>query len=155
MSNSQFKILNRNQPDANNLVIVVNKSGQVSTDTEILQNLLSELNNLFELKKNDNLFDLITANDEDLATGISILRETSPTPSISEEVMELEKCNLEQLFDEEGNETMEKSADKIAGIFPHATLRMESFISSSEARKFANDVLREFAYIDSLILNLI
>lgn len=42
MSNSQFKILNRNEPDANNLVIVVNKSGQVSTDTELLQNLLSK-----------------------------------------------------------------------------------------------------------------
>jgi hypothetical protein len=58
--------------------------------------------------------------------------------------MELEKCNLEEYLDEDGDETMEKSTDKIAGIFPHATLRMENFISSSEARKFANDVLREF-----------
>lgn len=89
----------------------------------------------------------ILASEEDIGTGISILRETSPTPSINEEVMELEKSHLNESFDEDGDESMERSTSKIAGIFPHATLRMETYISSSEARKFANDVLRELIVV--------
>lgn len=42
MSNSKFKVIENKRPEVNNLVIVVNKAGQVSTDTELLQNLLSE-----------------------------------------------------------------------------------------------------------------
>lgn len=48
MSSSKFKVIENKRPDANNLVIVVNKAGQVSTDTELLQNLLSELNKFFQ-----------------------------------------------------------------------------------------------------------
>lgn len=43
MSSSRFKVIENKRPDAKNLVIVVNKAGQVSADTELLQNLLSEL----------------------------------------------------------------------------------------------------------------
>jgi hypothetical protein len=42
MSHSAFRILANDEPTNRNLVIVVNKNGQVSTDTEVLQTLLSE-----------------------------------------------------------------------------------------------------------------
>jgi hypothetical protein len=42
MSHSAFRILANDEPINRNLVIVVNKNGQVSTDTEVLQSLLSK-----------------------------------------------------------------------------------------------------------------
>jgi hypothetical protein len=42
MSNSAFRILANDEPINRNLVIVVNKNGQVATDTEALQSLLSK-----------------------------------------------------------------------------------------------------------------
>ena len=42
MSHSAFRILANDEPINRNLVIVVNKNGQVSTDTEVLQTLLSK-----------------------------------------------------------------------------------------------------------------
>lgn len=60
MSHSAFRILANDEPINRNLVIVVNKNGQVSTDTEVLQTLLSEFsgmdNNVLELNSNENLF---------------------------------------------------------------------------------------------------
>lgn len=42
MSHSAFRILANDEPINRNLVIVVNKNGQVGTDTEALQSLLSK-----------------------------------------------------------------------------------------------------------------
>lgn len=85
----------------------------------------------------------VSANNEATSTGISILRETSPTPSIEEEVSKLEN-SFEDFLDDDDDEDESSAPRKVAGKIPHATLRMETFISASEARRFANDVLREF-----------
>lgn len=87
---------------------------------------------------------MFSANNEEISTGISILRETSPTPSIEEEVSKLES-SLDDYLDDDDNDDDEMSGSRrVAGKIPHATLRMETYICSSEARRFANDVLREY-----------
>lgn len=43
MSHSNFKLINNDEPINSNLVIIVNKNGDVKTDTLALQNLLSKL----------------------------------------------------------------------------------------------------------------
>lgn len=150
MSNSKFKVIENKRPEVNNLVIVVNKAGQVSTDTELLQNLLSEFQkNLYIMNicTISYIFSVcpVSANDEEISTGISILRETSPTPSIEEEVSKLKNSSMEDFLDDEDDDGETLAPRKVAGKIPHATLHMESYICSSEARRFANDVLREFS----------
>lgn len=94
----------------------------------------------------------VSANNEEISTGISILRETSPTPSIEEEVSKLEN-SLDDLLNDDYDDDGEGETSgrrKVAGKIPHATLRMENYICSSEARRFANDVLREFHCVSVL-----
>lgn len=43
MSRSSFKIIANDEPINRNLVIIVNKNGEIGTDTAALQNLLSML----------------------------------------------------------------------------------------------------------------
>lgn len=71
------------------------------------------------------------------------MRETSPTPSIEEEVLKLGNSGMEDFLDDEDDDEETTAQRKIAGKIPHATLHMETYICSSEARRFANDVLRE------------
>lgn len=50
MSQSAFRILANDEQINRNLVIVLNKKGQVSTDTEALQSLLSKFSLSSELE---------------------------------------------------------------------------------------------------------
>lgn len=161
MSHSAFRILANDEPINRNLVIVVNKNGQVSTDTEVLQTLLSKFlsssGNASGLELN--FYHSLPATKGDANTGISILRETSPTPSISDEIEQerMEKIEVkrqEYLQEHEGEEIdeeeLEKQMQQITGAIesgiPHVTLNVENFYPSDQARKFANDVLREFFF---------
>jgi hypothetical protein len=90
-------------------------------------------------------------------TGISIVRETSPTPSITEEIEQTRSENHDRRrqeylsahageeFDEEEIENQMRlitgamSDDEI----PHIALTVETFVPPSQARKFVNDVLRK------------
>ncbi|CRK92671.1 CLUMA_CG006241, isoform A [Clunio marinus] len=134
MSHSTFRIIANDEPINRNLVIIVNKNGQVATDTEALQNLLTS-------KGFPN-------------TGVSILRETSPTPSIVDEINQEKGEKLEQKrqeyldahrgeeIDEEEFETfMKQFVLTMNNEIPHVTLNVENFYTPSQARKFANDVL--------------
>lgn len=61
MSHSAFRILTNDESKTErNLVIVVNKNGQVATDTEALQNLLSEFENFISVRSmNSNGLELV------------------------------------------------------------------------------------------------
>lgn len=159
MSQSAFRILANDEPINRNLVIVVNKKGQVSTDTEVLQTLLSEFflssGNCAALNRILLCFFLATKGEAN--TGISILRETSPTPSISDEIEQdrneriemkrqefLQAHEGEEIDEEELEKQMQQITGSIENEIPHVTLNVESFYTPDQARKFANDVLREY-----------
>lgn len=85
------------------------------------------------------------------------MRETSPTPSISDEIEQernekIEQKRQEYLQAHEGEEIdeeeLEKQMQQITGTLendiPHVTLTVENFYTPDQARKFANDVLREY-----------
>lgn len=89
-------------------------------------------------------------------TGISILRETSPTPSISDEIEQerSEKFEVkrqeylmahvgEEIDEEELENQMRQITGSMDDEIPHVTLSVENFYTPEQARKFANDVLRE------------
>lgn len=101
----------------------------------------------------------------DANTGISILRETSPTPSISDEIEQernekIEMKRQEYLQAHEGEEIdeeeLEKQMQQITGTMdseiPHVTLNVENFYTPAQARRFANDVLRESNYKNQTFL---
>lgn len=181
MSHSAFRILANEEPINRNLVIVVNKNGQVSTDTEALQNLLSEFHFL-RVRINgsrwpwtDSLgflhspilifaITLILASKEVPKTGISILRESSPTNSIADEIEQERQEKFEmkrqeflsahegEEFDEEELENqMRQITGSLDDEIPHVTLSVEHFYTPDQAKKFATDVLRESGWI--LLLN--
>lgn len=83
-------------------------------------------------------------------TGVTVLRETSPTPSITEEIEEerLEHRNMmRRQFKTEhpsaDEDEIEEHLKKISGMddVPHVTLSVDNFFPPDQARKFANDVL--------------
>lgn len=89
-------------------------------------------------------------------TGISILRETSPTPSISDEIKleRSEKYEMkrqeylsthagEEIDEEELENQMRQITGSMDDEIPHVTLNVENFYTPDQARKFANDVLRK------------
>ncbi|KAG5678568.1 hypothetical protein PVAND_008231 [Polypedilum vanderplanki] len=130
MSHSNFKIIANDEPINRNLVIIVNKNGDVGTDTVALQTLLTS--------------------KETPRTGVTVIRETSPTPSISDEIEEDRQENNEilrqQYIMEHPNaneEEIEQQIRKISELndIPHVTLNVENFYTPDQARKFANDVL--------------
>jgi hypothetical protein len=167
MSHSAFRILANDEPINRNLVIVVNKNGQVSTDqTDVLQTLLSKFSPFFIPGRNGlelilniyfSCFSQFLATKGDANTGISILRETSPTPSISDEIEQErnEKIEVkrqeyltahagEEIDEEELENQMRQITGSMEDDIPHVTLNVESFYTPDQARKFANDVLREY-----------
>lgn len=108
----------------------------------------------------NNAFYRILASKGDAETGISIIRETSPTPSITKEIEQerLERYEMkrqEYLSTHAGEEIDEIDLDnqmrQITGSMedeiPHVTLNVENFYTPDQARKFANDVLRKFDFI--------
>lgn len=93
-------------------------------------------------------------------TAISLLRETSPTPSISEEIEDERKQRMQYLRQQylaEHNDDEEIDEDELEQKLqllhdddteiPHVTLSVESFYPADQARKFVNDVLRKFPVI--------
>ncbi|CAG9800922.1 unnamed protein product [Chironomus riparius] len=130
MSHSNFKLIHNDEPINSNLVIIVNKNGDVKTDTLALQNLLTSR--------------------ETPDTGVTVIRETSPTPSISDEIEE-DRVKQIELFRQQyiadhpnaSEEAVEQQIKKIGGIsnIPHVSLNLETFYAPDQARKFANDVL--------------
>ena len=157
MSQSAFRILANDEPINRNLVIVVNKNGQVSTDTEVLQTLLSEFFHRGILRPWTEFYPVFFLATKGAAnTGISILRETSPTPSITDEIEQdrnerievkrqefLQAHEGEEIDEEELEKQMQQITGSIENEIPHVTLNVESFYTPDQARKFANDVLRE------------
>lgn len=181
--NSAFRIL-ANEPISRNLVIVVNKNGQVATDdTEALQSLLSKFHfhpgiaperpwtdsailcsERFYGKFYFCSITLILASKGSAETGISILRETSPTPSIVEEIEQerserIEMKRQEFLAAHDGEEFDDEDLDtrmrEITGSIDegphHVTLNVENYYTPDQARKFANDVLREYSDARSVL----
>jgi hypothetical protein len=152
MSHSNFKIIANDEPINRNLVIIVNKNGEVGTDTRALQTLLSEFENcvLFTALFHKLHHSMFLASKETPHTGVTVIRETSPTPSISDEIEEERQENNEfirqQYIIEHPNandEEIELQMRKISGLsdIPHVTLNVENFYTPEQARKFANDVL--------------
>lgn len=131
-----------------NLIIVVNKNGSVGTDTAMLQNLLSN-GEKFLIFFYFNEFVIFSASKDPPATGVTILRETSPTPSIEDEMDEEKMEQLEVLRQQFCEQHPNASEDEIeehlrkaaAKLVPHVTLSIENFYRPDQARKFANDVL--------------
>ncbi|XP_070499195.1 death-inducer obliterator 1 isoform X2 [Chironomus tepperi] len=130
MSHSNFKLINNDEPINSNLVIIVNKNGDVKTDTLALQNLLTSR--------------------ETPETGVTVIRETSPTPSISDEIEEDRADQIDffrqQYIAEHPNaseDEVEQQIKKIGGInnIPHVSLNLETFYAPDQAKKFATDVL--------------
>lgn len=84
-------------------------------------------------------------------TGVTVLRETSPTPSINEEIdsehLEQFEALKQQYLDEHPHASEEDVEDFLKTIasetshIPHVTLTVENFYPPDQARKFANDVL--------------
>lgn len=80
---------------------------------------------------------------------MTVLRETSPTPSITEEIEEerIEQRNMmRRQFKTEhpsaDEDEIEEHLKKISGMdVPHVTLSVDNFFPPDQARKFANDVL--------------
>jgi archaellum component FlaC len=83
------------------------------------------------------------------------LRETSPTPSISDEIEQERSEKIEvkrqeylqaHVGEDIDEEELEKQMRLITGSMddeiPHVTLNVENFYTPDQARKFANDVLR-------------
>lgn len=96
-------------------------------------------------------------------TGISILRETSPTPSITDEIeqernerfeMKRQEYLSSHVGEEIDEEELENQMRQITGSMddeiPHVTLTVENFYTPDQARKFANDVLRKHFELLSL-----
>lgn len=95
---------------------------------------------------------------------MTVLRETSPTPSISEEIEQErnEKYQLlrqqylaEHINEEIDEEELEKQIKQLSSTSedeaPHVTMRLEQFYPSEQARKFANDVLRKYHYAVAVV----
>lgn len=91
-------------------------------------------------------------------TGISILRETSPTRSISDEIEQernekyemkrqeyLSAHSGEEIDEEELENQMRQITGSMEDEIPHVTLNVDHFYSPDQARKFANDVLRKLS----------
>lgn len=92
----------------------------------------------------------LLASRETPKTGVTVLRETSPTPSISEEIeeerMEQRDTLRRQYKSEHPNaeeDEIEEHLKKISGIIdiPHVSLSVENYYPPDQARKFVNDVL--------------
>lgn len=80
-------------------------------------------------------------------TGVTVLRETSPTPSISDEIEDGRMEDIEILrkeyLDQHPNADEDEIEEHLKQInsIPHVTLSMENYFPPDQARKFANDVL--------------
>jgi hypothetical protein len=93
---------------------------------------------------------IILASRETPKTGVTVIRETSPTPSISEEIEEErleQQDNLRRQYKSDHpnaeEDEIEEHLKKISGIIdiPHVSLTVENFYPPDQARKFVNDVL--------------
>lgn len=106
--------------------------------------------------KNFNILSFHIAASKGSPTGISILRETSPTPSITDEIEQerIEQYDRkreeylsahvgEDIDDEELEHRMSQLTGSVGDEIPHVTLSVENFYTPDQARRFANDVLRK------------
>lgn len=90
----------------------------------------------------------VLASRETPETGVTVIRETSPTPSISDEIEAERMQNIEMLRQQyigehpnASEEEIEQQMRKFSDDIPHVSLNVENFYTPDQARKFANDIL--------------
>lgn len=97
----------------------------------------------------NNKYTCIAVNKDTQNTSVSIVRVTSPTPSITDEIeheeqekkLKMEKEKSENMDDDIEDVARESDTELDKDDAPHVSLTVENFYPPEEARKFAAELI--------------